>query len=117
MHVVAGEVVVVAIVCHVVVVIVVVFPAVAHHPMVLCGAGHLPDLQRDAQVAVTVVAGIDRRHDRTDRIGVITSAIDKTTGKMLPEIDRMTGRMLPEISTMIAKTGMMIAAAVSPPQS
>jgi hypothetical protein len=64
---------------------------------------------------VTVVAGIDRRHDRTDRmvvIGVITSVIDKMTGKMPPGIDRMTGRMLPGIITMIAKTGMTIAAAV-----
>ena len=88
------------------VVIAVAFPAVAHHPMVLCGESHLPDLQRDAQVAV---AGIDRVQDRTDQIGVITQKIGKMIGRMLPKIVKTAGRMLLEISTMIAKIGMMIA--------
>jgi hypothetical protein len=101
--------------------IAVAFPAVAHHPMVLCGAGQPPDLQEEAQVEEIAEVEIDQVvRDQTDRMVVIveiTSAIDKTTGKMPPGIDRMTGRMLPEISTMIAKIGMTIAAAVSPPQS
>ena len=104
MHVVAVAVVEVSPVCPAGV-IAVAFPAVAHHPMVLCGESHLPDLQRNAQVAVTAVVRIERVHGRTDQIGVITQKI----GRMLPGIDKMTGRIPLEISTMIAKIGMMIA--------
>jgi hypothetical protein len=114
------EVAAAAIVCHEVVVIAVAFPAAVHHPVVLSVAGQLPDLQGAAQVEEIAEVEIDQIQDQTDRMVVIveiTSAIDKTTGKMPPGIDRMTGRMLPEISTMIAKIGMTIAAAVSPPQS
>ena len=114
------EVAAAAIVCHEVVVIAVAFPAVAHHPMVLCGVGQPPDLQGAAQVEEIAEVEIDQVRDQTGRrleIVEITSAIDKTTGRIPPEIDKTTDRMLPGISTMIAKIGMTIAAAVSPPQS
>jgi hypothetical protein len=103
------EVAAAAIVCHEVVVIAVAFPAAVHHPVVLSVAGQLPDLQGAAQVEEIAEVEIDQVRDQTDRMVVIveiTSAIDKTTD-----------RMLPEISTMIAKIGTTIVGAVSQQQS
>jgi len=68
MHVVVAAVVAVAIVCHVVVVTAVAFPAVAHHPMVLCGAGQPPDLQEEAQVGEIAEVKVDQVRDQTDRM-------------------------------------------------